>query len=142
MLLHRKRIRLYCDELNTLVPFCKSYTDKVTTLQWTTAFLSYIQQTYGDAFKEVSLRRWLHHPATELFETQNPGPVRPSAQRINNAVCFIRPLLLREFKSNSPFFYCVKSNQLYYFNCGGLSSEIYSQAKNRGSKVKQSTALC
>ncbi|KAM8862379.1 uncharacterized protein AB9W97_017794 isoform 1-T2 [Spinachia spinachia] len=48
----RKRIRLYCDELNMLVPFCESDTDKVTTLQWTTAFLRYIQQTCGDSFKE------------------------------------------------------------------------------------------
>ncbi|XP_071332870.1 transcription factor-like 5 protein isoform X2 [Trachinotus anak] len=35
----RRRIRLCCDELNVLVPFCDSDTDKVTTLQWTTAFL-------------------------------------------------------------------------------------------------------
>ncbi|XP_037334232.2 transcription factor-like 5 protein [Pungitius pungitius] len=48
----RKRIRLYCDELNMLVPFCDSDTDKVTTLQWTTVFLQYLQQTYGNAFKE------------------------------------------------------------------------------------------
>ncbi|XP_034393858.1 transcription factor-like 5 protein [Cyclopterus lumpus] len=48
----RKRIRLYCDELNMLVPFCESDTDKVTTLQWTTAFLGYIKKTYGDTFKE------------------------------------------------------------------------------------------
>ncbi|XP_018556711.1 transcription factor-like 5 protein isoform X1 [Lates calcarifer] len=48
----RKRIRLCCDELNMLVPFCDSDTDKVTTLQWTTAFLRYINKTYGDTFKE------------------------------------------------------------------------------------------
>ncbi|XP_029291314.1 LOW QUALITY PROTEIN: transcription factor-like 5 protein [Cottoperca gobio] len=48
----RKRIRLYCDELNMLVPFCEVDTDKVTTLQWTTAFLTYINKTYGDTFKE------------------------------------------------------------------------------------------
>ncbi|KAK5604334.1 hypothetical protein CRENBAI_019493 [Crenichthys baileyi] len=48
----RKRIRLCCDELNTMVPFCDSSTDKVTTLQWTTAFLRYINQMYGDSFKE------------------------------------------------------------------------------------------
>ncbi|KAK5863844.1 hypothetical protein PBY51_000841 [Eleginops maclovinus] len=47
----RKRIRLYCDELNMLVPFCESDTDKVTTLQWTTAFLKYINKTYGDTFQ-------------------------------------------------------------------------------------------
>ncbi|XP_067448833.1 transcription factor-like 5 protein isoform X1 [Thunnus thynnus] len=48
----RKRIRLCCDELNMLVPFCDSDTDKVTTLQWTTTFLRYIKKTYGDTFKE------------------------------------------------------------------------------------------
>ncbi|KAI3357554.1 hypothetical protein L3Q82_015971, partial [Scortum barcoo] len=48
----RKRIRSCCDELNMLVPFCDSDTDKVTTLQWTTAFLRYINKTYGDTFKE------------------------------------------------------------------------------------------
>ncbi|XP_040920311.1 transcription factor-like 5 protein [Toxotes jaculatrix] len=48
----RKRIRSCCDELNVLVPFCDSDTDKVTTLQWTTAFLRYINKMYGDTFKE------------------------------------------------------------------------------------------
>ncbi|XP_035511945.1 transcription factor-like 5 protein [Morone saxatilis] len=48
----RKRIRSCCDELNMLVPFCESDTDKVTTLQWTTSFLRYINKTYGDTFKE------------------------------------------------------------------------------------------
>ncbi|KAM6981606.1 uncharacterized protein LKV04_012355 [Tautogolabrus adspersus] len=48
----RKRIRLCCDELNMLVPFCNADTDKVTTLQWTTTFLRYINGTYGDTFKE------------------------------------------------------------------------------------------
>ncbi|TMS16481.1 Transcription factor-like 5 protein [Larimichthys crocea] len=48
----RKRIRSCCDELNMLVPFCDSESDKVTTLQWTTAFLRYINKTYGDTFKE------------------------------------------------------------------------------------------
>ncbi|KAM4736724.1 uncharacterized protein FYW61_004388 [Anableps anableps] len=48
----RKRIRSCCDELNTMVPFCDSNTDKVTTLQWTTAFLRYIKKMYGDSFKE------------------------------------------------------------------------------------------
>ncbi|XP_026224573.1 transcription factor-like 5 protein isoform X2 [Anabas testudineus] len=48
----RKKIRLYCDELNMLVPFCDSDTDKVTTLQWTTAYLRYINKTYGETFKE------------------------------------------------------------------------------------------
>ncbi|XP_035014752.1 uncharacterized protein LOC118110794 [Hippoglossus stenolepis] len=48
----RKMIRLYCDELNMLVPFCQSGTDRVTTLQWTTAFLVYINKMYGDTFKK------------------------------------------------------------------------------------------
>ncbi|KAF3697102.1 Transcription factor-like 5 protein Cha transcription factor HPV-16 E2-binding protein 1 [Channa argus] len=48
----RKKIRLCCDELNMLVPFCDSVTDKVTTLQWTTAYLRYINKMYGDTFKE------------------------------------------------------------------------------------------
>ncbi|XP_070767303.1 transcription factor-like 5 protein [Enoplosus armatus] len=48
----RKRIRSCCDELNMLVPFCESDTDKVTTLQWTTAFLRYINKAYGDTLKE------------------------------------------------------------------------------------------
>ncbi|XP_029011052.1 transcription factor-like 5 protein isoform X2 [Betta splendens] len=47
----RKRIRLYCDELNMLVPFCNSDTDKVTTLQWTTAYLTYVNKSYGDTLK-------------------------------------------------------------------------------------------
>ncbi|XP_028308354.1 transcription factor-like 5 protein [Gouania willdenowi] len=48
----RRKIRLYHDHLNTLVPFCNADTDKVTTLQWTTAYLEYIKQKYGDVFKE------------------------------------------------------------------------------------------
>ncbi|NXY86590.1 TCFL5 protein, partial [Alcedo cyanopectus] len=48
----RRRIRLCCDELNLLVPFCTIDTDKATTLQWTTAFLKYIQERHGDAFKK------------------------------------------------------------------------------------------
>ncbi|XP_073679701.1 uncharacterized protein [Garra rufa] len=48
----RRRIRLCCDELNLLVPFCYSDTDKATTLQWTTAFLKYIQEIHGDQLKQ------------------------------------------------------------------------------------------
>uniref|UniRef100_A0A667ZI55 BHLH domain-containing protein n=1 Tax=Myripristis murdjan TaxID=586833 RepID=A0A667ZI55_9TELE len=51
----RRRIRLCCDELNLLVPFCRPETDKATTLQWATAFLKYIQEVYGDTFKEVHI---------------------------------------------------------------------------------------
>ncbi|XP_059935324.1 transcription factor-like 5 protein isoform X2 [Mesoplodon densirostris] len=48
----RRRIRICCDELNLLVPFCNAETDKATTLQWTTAFLKYIQETHGDSLKK------------------------------------------------------------------------------------------
>ncbi|KAL1249436.1 hypothetical protein QQF64_020441 [Cirrhinus molitorella] len=48
----RRRIRLCCDELNLLVPFCYNDTDKATTLQWTTAFLKYIQEIHGDQLKQ------------------------------------------------------------------------------------------
>ncbi|XP_066529394.1 transcription factor-like 5 protein isoform X2 [Hoplias malabaricus] len=48
----RRRIRLCCDELNLLVPFCNTDTDKATTLQWTTAFLKYIQEVHGDTLKQ------------------------------------------------------------------------------------------
>ncbi|KAJ0036951.1 hypothetical protein NQD34_005628, partial [Periophthalmus magnuspinnatus] len=48
----RRRIRVCCDELNTLVPFCHTHTDKVTTLQWTTAYVRYISKIYGDALRE------------------------------------------------------------------------------------------
>ncbi|XP_063104125.1 transcription factor-like 5 protein isoform X3 [Cavia porcellus] len=49
----RRRIRICCDELNLLVPFCNAETDKATTLQWTTAFLKYIQERHGDSLKKV-----------------------------------------------------------------------------------------
>ncbi|XP_030318940.1 transcription factor-like 5 protein isoform X1 [Calypte anna] len=48
----RRRIRICCDELNLLVPFCTVETDKATTLQWTTAFLKYIQERHGDSLKQ------------------------------------------------------------------------------------------
>ncbi|NWX16808.1 TCFL5 protein, partial [Aegotheles bennettii] len=48
----RRRIRVCCDELNLLVPFCTVETDKATTLQWTTAFLKYIQERHGDSLKQ------------------------------------------------------------------------------------------
>ncbi|NWX45237.1 TCFL5 protein, partial [Steatornis caripensis] len=48
----RRRIRFCCDELNRLVPFCTIDTDKATTLQWTTAFLKYIQERHGDSLKQ------------------------------------------------------------------------------------------
>ncbi|XP_075702854.1 transcription factor-like 5 protein [Rhinoderma darwinii] len=48
----RRRIRVCCDELNNLVPFCTVETDKATTLQWTTAFLKYVQERHGDTLKK------------------------------------------------------------------------------------------
>ncbi|KAJ8016259.1 hypothetical protein DPEC_G00005350 [Dallia pectoralis] len=48
----RRRIRFCCDELNMLAPFCNQETDKATTLQWTTAFLKYIREVYGDSIKQ------------------------------------------------------------------------------------------
>ncbi|KFQ24193.1 Transcription factor-like 5 protein, partial [Mesitornis unicolor] len=48
----RRRIRICCDELNLLVPFCTVDTDKATTLQWTTAFLKYIRERHGDSLKQ------------------------------------------------------------------------------------------
>lgn len=51
----RRRIRVYCDELNVLVPLCHAKCDKVTTLQLTTAYLRYIHRMHGDTFREVPL---------------------------------------------------------------------------------------
>uniref|UniRef100_A0A8C8D0W0 BHLH domain-containing protein n=1 Tax=Oncorhynchus tshawytscha TaxID=74940 RepID=A0A8C8D0W0_ONCTS len=48
----RRRIRFCCDELNVLAPFCNHETDKATTLQWTTAFLKYVREVYGDSIKQ------------------------------------------------------------------------------------------
>ncbi|KAG9269900.1 transcription factor-like 5 protein [Astyanax mexicanus] len=48
----RRRIRLCCDELNLLVPFCSPETDKASTLQWTTAFIKYIREVNGDALRQ------------------------------------------------------------------------------------------
>ncbi|CAJ1084844.1 transcription factor-like 5 protein isoform X1 [Xyrichtys novacula] len=67
----RKRIRLYCDELNMLVPFCNSDTDKVTTLQWTTAYLRYINEICGDTFKEEFKR--MFHNERGLFLKSSPS---------------------------------------------------------------------
>ncbi|XP_058266615.1 uncharacterized protein LOC131366286 isoform X2 [Hemibagrus wyckioides] len=48
----RRKIRLCCDELNMLVPYCNRYTDTATTLQWTTAYLKYIREVYGNSIKQ------------------------------------------------------------------------------------------
>ncbi|XP_023284441.1 transcription factor-like 5 protein [Seriola lalandi dorsalis] len=75
----RRRIRLCCDELNMLVPFCDSDTDKVTTLQWTTAFLSYINKTYGDTFKEEFQTAFTEEKG--LFLKSNPSPGQDTIHR-------------------------------------------------------------
>ncbi|KAI5095494.1 hypothetical protein C0J45_13924 [Silurus meridionalis] len=65
----RRRIRLCCDELNTLVPFCYAETDKATTLQWTTAYLKYIREVYGDSLKQVpGLRQRRSLPYSVLYK--------------------------------------------------------------------------
>lgn len=48
----RRGIRICCDELHLLVPFCSAEMGKVTTLQWTTAFLKYIRERHGDSLKK------------------------------------------------------------------------------------------
>ncbi|XP_077808276.1 transcription factor-like 5 protein isoform X1 [Macaca mulatta] len=69
----RRRIRICCDELNLLVPFCNAETDKATTLQWTTAFLKYIQERHGDSLKKMK--------SAELMERIHDTPTE---QRITN----------------------------------------------------------
>ncbi|XP_068585804.1 transcription factor-like 5 protein [Cebidichthys violaceus] len=70
----RKMIRLYCDELNTLVPFCESDTDKVSTLQWTTTFLRYIKKTYGDTLKEEFQKAFAEGKGRFLKSSPSSGP--------------------------------------------------------------------
>uniref|UniRef100_A0A2I3GF17 BHLH domain-containing protein n=1 Tax=Nomascus leucogenys TaxID=61853 RepID=A0A2I3GF17_NOMLE len=55
----RHRIRICCDELNLLVPFCNAETDKATTLQWTITFLKYIQERHGDSLKKLTNSRYV-----------------------------------------------------------------------------------
>ncbi|OXB78466.1 UNVERIFIED_CONTAM: hypothetical protein H355_007496 [Colinus virginianus] len=80
----RRRIRICCDELNLLVPFCTAETDKATTLQWTTAFLKYIQEKHGDSLKQEfetefcgKTGRRLEVPRSEPFVTR---PVQENVQ--------------------------------------------------------------
>uniref|UniRef100_A0A3B3BK56 BHLH domain-containing protein n=1 Tax=Oryzias melastigma TaxID=30732 RepID=A0A3B3BK56_ORYME len=68
----RKRIRLCCDELNTMVPFCDPCTDKVTTLTWTTTFLRYITKKYGDTFKEEFVKLFAHKNEISLKSSSSP----------------------------------------------------------------------
>ncbi|XP_061590828.1 transcription factor-like 5 protein [Cololabis saira] len=67
----RKMMRLCCDELNTMVPFCNSNTDKVTTLQLTTAFLRYINKTCGDTFKEEFQKNFTHDKSMFLVASSS-----------------------------------------------------------------------
>uniref|UniRef100_A0A8D2ZD80 BHLH domain-containing protein n=1 Tax=Scophthalmus maximus TaxID=52904 RepID=A0A8D2ZD80_SCOMX len=76
VLLCRKRIRLFCDELNALVPFCDASTDRVTTLHWTTAFLRFISKMFGDALKKVQ------HSRTR--RDRLPSPARLQARSRDN----------------------------------------------------------
>ncbi|KAM9751603.1 uncharacterized protein ACNS7B_008420 [Menidia menidia] len=69
----RKRIRLCCDELNTMVPFCDPDTDKVTTLQWTTAYVGYINKMYGDTFKEEFQKVFSHERGLFLKSSSSSG---------------------------------------------------------------------
>ncbi|XP_056117568.1 uncharacterized protein LOC130094974 [Rhinichthys klamathensis goyatoka] len=68
----RRRIRLCCDELNLLVPFCYADTDKATTLQWTTAFLKYIQEIHGDCLKQVPSHTHLTHTPPHCMDHSLP----------------------------------------------------------------------
>lgn len=105
--LRRKKIRLCCDQLNMLVPFCHSDSDKVSTLLWTTAFLRYINKTYGDTFKEVFQPQsywckafWLDHPVTKLCETVNAVPLSARVMSTAADFCYsyvVSYLLLRSF---------------------------------------------
>ncbi|XP_069808189.1 transcription factor-like 5 protein [Dendropsophus ebraccatus] len=48
----RRRIRICCDELKSLVPLCSVETDKATTLKWTVTYLRYIQKTHGEHLRK------------------------------------------------------------------------------------------
>ncbi|XP_070695375.1 transcription factor-like 5 protein [Pempheris klunzingeri] len=69
----RRKIRWCCDELNMLVPFCDSDTDKVTTLQWTTAFLRYINKTYGDIFRQEFQKAFTDEKGLSLKSSPSSG---------------------------------------------------------------------
>ncbi|KAM6924839.1 uncharacterized protein FYW49_005059 [Xenentodon cancila] len=81
----RKMIRLCCDELNTMVPFCDSNTDKVTTLQWTTAFLRYINKTYGDTFKEEFQKNFTQEKSIFLLSSSSSDK-HPIHQKMNETL--------------------------------------------------------
>ncbi|KAM3922986.1 transcription factor-like 5 protein [Leptodactylus fuscus] len=70
----RHRIRVCCDELNGLVPFCTMETDKATTLQWTTAFLKYIQERQGDTLKKEFETVFCRSAGRRLRIAKSEGP--------------------------------------------------------------------
>ncbi|XP_035499917.1 transcription factor-like 5 protein isoform X1 [Scophthalmus maximus] len=76
----RKRIRLFCDELNALVPFCDASTDRVTTLHWTTAFLRFISKMFGDALKKDFQRTFKDETGPSPESSSSSGP-EPRQQR-------------------------------------------------------------
>ncbi|XP_029975580.1 uncharacterized protein LOC115408794 [Salarias fasciatus] len=77
----RRKIRLCCDQLNTLVPFCDSNSDKVTTLQGAVAFLRYISETYGDALKEEFLV--FSHRKALLLKSGSSFSLGPILEEVN-----------------------------------------------------------
>ncbi|XP_008280107.1 transcription factor-like 5 protein [Stegastes partitus] len=77
----RKKIRLCCDELNMIVPFCSSDTDKATTLQWTTAFLRYINKMYGDTFNEEFQKVFTHEKGVFLKSSSGQDPIHQNMEK-------------------------------------------------------------
>ncbi|XP_044155587.1 transcription factor-like 5 protein [Bufo gargarizans] len=76
----RRRIRVCCDELNNLIPFCTVETDKATTLQWTTAFLKYIQERHGDTLKKEFEAVFCGRTGRRLKVARSEGPRTGSVQ--------------------------------------------------------------
>ncbi|XP_070604878.1 transcription factor-like 5 protein isoform X1 [Erythrolamprus reginae] len=81
----RRRIRICCDELNLLVPFCTSDTDKATTLQWTTAFLKYIQERHGDSLKKEFETVFCGKTGRRLKVTRSDPIATSAAQEITQS---------------------------------------------------------
>ncbi|XP_073437025.1 transcription factor-like 5 protein [Dendrobates tinctorius] len=76
----RRRIRVCCDELNNLVPFCTVETDKATTLQWTTAFLKHIQERHGDTLKKEFEAVFSGETGMRLKVSRSEGAKRGTVQ--------------------------------------------------------------
>ncbi|XP_069808274.1 transcription factor-like 5 protein [Dendropsophus ebraccatus] len=71
----RRRIRVHCDELNNLVPFCSVDTDKATTLQWTVAFLRYLQEKHGEPLRKDFEAFISTRTEKKMKITTRPSPV-------------------------------------------------------------------